>query len=87
MGHRRGEGADLNNLGVAFESMKNYEEALACFLRAKDIRIEIKDPNFKTTEANIKELKGKLGEKEFKKLETEVASRAGEIVKGLLNKK
>ncbi|VVB52243.1 Photosystem I assembly protein Ycf3 [uncultured archaeon] len=87
IGDRRSEGIGLNNLGVAFENMKNYKDALACFLRAKDIRTDIKDPNFKTTEANIKELKEKLGEKEFENLKTDVAPKAEEIVKSLLNKK
>ncbi|CAG0974305.1 Transcriptional activator NprA [Methanosarcinales archaeon] len=87
IGDRRGEGNRLNNLGVAFKNTKNYMEALACFLRAKDIRTDIKDPNLKTTVANIKELKEKLGEKEFENLETEVPPKAGEIVKALLKKK
>ena len=77
----------LNNLGVVFENTKNYEEALACYLHAKAIRTEIKDPNLKTTEANIKELKEKLGEKEFNKLKKEVTPRNGQIINGLLNKK
>ena len=31
-GQRSGEGTHLNNLGVAFENMNNYKEALACLL-------------------------------------------------------
>jgi hypothetical protein len=42
--------------------MNKYKEALECYLRARDIRTEIKDPNLKKTEANIKELKEKIGE-------------------------
>jgi hypothetical protein len=52
------EGNNLNNLGAAFEDEKKqmYREALACYLLARDIRIQIKDPELKTTESNLKAL-------------------------------
>ncbi len=57
IGDRRGEGSHLNNLGFALINVNKYKEALACYLLARDIRAEIKDPNLKTTEDNIKTLK------------------------------
>ncbi len=84
IGDRRGEGAWLNNLGVVFKDEKKYKEALACYLLARDIRTQIKDPNLKTTESNLKNLKEELGEKEFEKLAAEVAPRAEEILRELL---
>jgi len=82
---RRGEGSYINNLGAAFENNTKYIEALACYLLAEDIRIEIKDPKIKTTESNLKELKEKLGEKEFEKLRDEVKPKADEIVRKMLD--
>ncbi len=84
IGDRRGEGADLNNLGGAFQGETKHREALACYLLAKDIRREIKDPEIKTTESNLNALKEKLGEKEFEMLLAEVAPAAEEIVMEIL---
>ncbi len=77
---------NLKNLGAgaAFDDEKKYREALACFLLAKDIRIQIKDPELKTTESNLVNLKEKLGKKEYEKLAAEVAPRADEIVRKML---
>jgi len=81
IGDRRGEGADLNNLGYAFQIEKKYKEALACYLLAKKIRIEIKDPELRRTESNFSNLKEALGEKKFEKLVKEVEPAAEEIVR------
>jgi len=78
------EGNNLNNLGYAFQNEKKHKEALACYLLAKEIRIEIKDPNLKTTESNISRLKEALGKKRFEKLVKEVEPAAEEIVKKVL---
>jgi tetratricopeptide (TPR) repeat protein len=84
IGDRRGEGNHLNNLGVAFEDEKKYTEALACYLRAREIRTQIKDPNLKTTESNLKNLKEILGKKKFEKLMAKTAPKAQEIVRKML---
>jgi tetratricopeptide (TPR) repeat protein len=84
IGDRRGEGNSLNNLGVDFMDEKKYMEALACYLLAREIRIQIKDPNLKTTESNLNSLMEKLGKKKFEKLMAEVAPRAQEIVRKML---
>ena len=84
IGNRRGEGNCLNNLGVAFEDENKYRDALACYLLAKGIRIEIKDPDIKMTESNLIALKDKLGEKEFEKLLAEVMPEAEEIIMKIL---
>ncbi len=84
MGDRRSEGNHLNNLAFAFIDENKYREALACHLLARGIRIEIKDPNIKTTESNLIVLKDKLGEKEFEKLLAEVAPRAEDIIMKIL---
>ncbi|MCX9076293.1 MAG: tetratricopeptide repeat protein, partial [Candidatus Methanoperedens sp.] len=84
IGDRRGEGARLNNLGFVFQNEKKYRDALACYLLAKDIRTQIKDPELKRTESNLKNLMEKLGEKEFEKLIKEVDPEAEEIVRKLL---
>ncbi len=84
IGERKNEGISLNNLGVCFKNDKKYQEALACYLLAKDIRTQIEDPDLKQTEANLKNLKEELGEKDFEKLEAEVAPRAAEIVRKIL---
>ena len=84
IGDRWGEGIDLNNLGVALEEKKKYHEALACYIIAKDIRTQIKDPNIKTTESNIDALKGTLGKKEYDRLMTDVVPKAEEIVREML---
>jgi hypothetical protein len=48
---------------------KNLSNApLACYLLAEDIRLEIKDPELKRTQSNLKKLKDKLGKKKFEKL-------------------
>ncbi len=86
IGDRRGEGALLNNLGDALEHDKKYKEALVCYLLAKDICTQIKDPELKTTESNLVNLKEKLGADEFEKLAAEVAPRAEEIVKEMLER-
>lgn len=82
---RRGEGSFLNNLGSFFANENKYKKALACYLLAKGIRIEIKDPNTKTTESNLNGLKDKLGKKEFEKLLAEVAPGAEEIIMKILD--
>jgi len=84
IGDREGEETWLNNLGFTFENEINYREALACYLVAKGIRIEIKDSNIKKTESNLNNLKNKIGEKEFEKLLAEVAPRAEEIITKIL---
>jgi hypothetical protein len=63
---------------------KKYREAMACHMLAKNIRTQIEDPNIEKTESNLKNLKEELGEKEFETLEAEVAPRAEEIVKKIL---
>ncbi len=80
-GDRRSESTLLNNLGATFEDVKKYEEAVACYLLAKEIHIQIEDPELKTTELNLKRLEEKLGIKKFEMLLAEVAPRAEEIVK------
>jgi len=84
IGDRRGEGAWLNNLGAAFQDEKKYTEALACYLLAREIRIQIKDPELKRTESNLNILKEKFGKKEFEKQRAQTTPRAQEIVKMLL---
>jgi tetratricopeptide (TPR) repeat protein len=84
IGDRRGEGTWLNNLGAIFMDKEKYREALSCLLLAKDIRTRIKDPNIKTTDSNLQNLKEKLGEKGFEKLAAEAAPRAEEIVRKML---
>ncbi len=84
IGDRRNEGTWLNNLGYIFKNEKKYKEALAFYLLAKEIRIQIKDPMLKTTESNLKKLKEELGEAEFEELSAEVAPRAKEIIKEIL---
>lgn len=84
IGDRRGEGLWLNNLGLAFQNEKKHIDALACYLLAKKIRIEIKDPHITTTELNLSKLKEELGEKEFEKLESWSAPRAEEMVRKIL---
>ncbi len=84
IGDRRNEGVLLNNLGYVFKNKNKYIEALACYLLAKEIRAQIKDPNLKTTDSNLKNLKEELGEAEFEKLAAEAAQGAEEIVRKML---
>jgi len=84
IGNRRIESAGLNNLGVAFEYLEKYDLALACYLLARKICKEIRDPEIKATENNIKELKTKIGEKNFQKLMDTVEQKAKEIIQGIL---
>ncbi len=81
IGDRRGEGNHLNNLGFAFQMEKKYREALACYLLAKEILIE---PNIRTTESNINNLKEELGENEFETLIKEIEPRAEEIIRKIV---
>ncbi len=60
----------------ALHTEKKYREALGCYFLAKEIRIEIKDPNLKITESNLSNLKEALGEFEFEKLLKEVEQAA-----------
>jgi tetratricopeptide (TPR) repeat protein len=87
--HERGdtgyEAIMLNNLGVVFVEEKRYKEALACYLLAKDIRLQIEDPILRVTESNLKDLEVKLGRREFEILASEVAPRAVEIVRKILD--
>ena len=84
IGDRRNEGIQLNHLGFHFEEENKYREALACYMLAKKIYLEIKDLNIKTTESNLESLKEKLGKVKFEKLEAEVAPKAKEIVNQIL---
>ena len=84
IGDRSNEGVWLNNLGDTFLNEKKYEEAMACYLLAKDVKIQIEDPTLHTTESKLKKLKEELGVKKFETLEAEVAPRAEEIVKNIL---
>ena len=86
IGNRRGEGIWLNNLGVVFKDLGKYDLALACYLLAKKIRMEIKDPKVETTENNINELKTKIGAEEFQKLMATVEPKAEEIIQGILGR-
>jgi len=84
IGDRKNEGIWLNNLGGAFTDEKKIKEAMACYLLAKDIRIQIEDPYLESTESNLKKFKENMGENNFETLEAEVAPRAAEIVKNIL---
>jgi tetratricopeptide (TPR) repeat protein len=84
IGDRRGEGVWLNNLGVAFKDLKNYDLALACYLLARTIRGEIRDREIERTENNISVLKTKMGAEEFQKLMATVEPKAEEIIQGIL---
>ena len=77
---RRNEGNWLNNLGVAFKNLKKYDLALACYLLARKIRREIRDPEIETIENNISGLKNEVGKKEFQKLMDRVEPKAEEII-------
>jgi tetratricopeptide (TPR) repeat protein len=87
IGDRINESTWFNNLGDVFQNEKKYKEALACYLSAKGIRTRINDPKLKTTESKLKNLEEKLGEKEFEKLAAEVAPRAEEIVRKMLEER
>ncbi len=88
IGDRRNEGVWLNNLGIAFRHEKKYKEALACSILAKETITITGYSKLKTTELNLEnlkeDLKDELGEKEFETLEAEVAPRAAEILKNIL---
>jgi tetratricopeptide (TPR) repeat protein len=84
IGDKRGEGTHLNNIGATFQTQEKYTEALVYHLLAREIRIQIKDPNLKTTESNLNNLKEELGEKEFEKLMAKTAPGAQEIVRKML---
>lgn len=45
-----------------------------------------KDPEIKRTQSNLKDLKEKLGAKEFKKLKAKVEPKAEEIVRKMLDR-
>ncbi len=84
IGDKKNEGMWLNNLGTAFQNENKYKEALACHLLAKEIRIQIEDPELERTESNLKKLKEKLGAEEFEKLAADVAPKAEDIVRKML---
>jgi tetratricopeptide (TPR) repeat protein len=83
IGDRRGEGNWLNNLGLVFKDLKKYDLALACYLLARKIRREIRDPKIETTENNIDDIKTKIGKKEYQKLLDMVEPKAEEIIQGI----
>ncbi len=83
IGNRIFEGRWLNDLGEIFANEKQYKEAIACLLLAKDIRTRIKDKSLEKTESNLENLKRNLGEKEFEKLKVEVELGAENIVRKL----
>ena len=87
IGDRHGEISCLNNIGSAFGDKRKYKEAFACFLYSKNICTEINHFELKKTESNLEKLKKELGEKEFEKLEAEVAPKAKEIVNQILESK
>ena len=82
-----GEATLFNNLGIAFQDKNMYKEAFAFYYLARGMFTYIKNLNIKTTESNLESLKEKLGEKEFEKLEAEVAPKAKEIVNQILESK
>ena len=84
IGDRRGEGTWLNNLGVTFKDLKKYDVALACYLLARKIRIEIRDPEIERTENEINDIRNKIGKVEFQKLMDTVEPKAEEIIQGIL---
>ncbi len=84
IGNRQNESLWLNNLGIALKDEKRYKEALACYLLAKNICTQIEDSDLETTESNLINLKEKLGAEEFEKLAAEVAPRAEEIVREMM---
>ncbi len=83
IGNRQFEGRWLNDLGEVFTDEKQYKEALACLLLAKDIRTQIEDKSLGKTKSNLKNLKEKLSEEGFKKLKAEVEPRVEKIVREL----
>ncbi|NOR46718.1 MAG: hypothetical protein GQ533_01535, partial [Methanosarcinaceae archaeon] len=62
---------------------KIYVNALAFFIIARDIFIEIKSPHIETINSNLKRLEEEIGKTEFEKLMAEVAPKAEEIVRKL----
>ncbi len=81
---QRHKGLWLNHLGIAFMNEEEYKEALACYFLAKDILSQIENPEIKRTEANLNNLKEALGKERYEKLTAEVAPRAEEIVRKIL---
>ena len=69
---------------MTFKDLEKYDLALACYLLARKIHKEIRDPRIEKTENSINELKTKIGAEEFQKLMATVEPKAEEIVQGIL---
>jgi len=86
-GDKGSEGDGLNELGIAFEKSQEYDKALPCYLLARRIREELKDPEARLTQSNIDRLIAALGGKRFSQLMRRVGPRADKVVEKILKEK
>ncbi|MFQ6043887.1 MAG: tetratricopeptide repeat protein, partial [Candidatus Poribacteria bacterium] len=66
------EGYSLNSLGMIYCTRRQYQLALACFMRAAAVWRAISDPQLNEAEHNIKNLRKQLGEMYFAAVEAQV---------------
>lgn len=65
------QGSAWNNLGVVYEKLKRYREALICYLKALPNYELIRSPYAETTRNNIAEIHTTVGEQDWPALEKE----------------
>lgn len=59
IGYRQGEGNSLGNLGLAYDSLGQYDKARECYEQSISILVDIKSPNAATVRKWLSKLEGK----------------------------
>jgi len=80
VGNRGGEGSMLNNIGTLYLEQTRYDVALACFLLAKEIFIEIQSSGLDGTKNYIQKLHEEVGDELFATLLSQIEPQAPQAV-------
>jgi tetratricopeptide (TPR) repeat protein len=85
VGNRGGEGTTLWNIGALYFQQSRNDAALACFLLARDIYLEVLSPNRERVQKWIDDLQERVGESEFVTLSERVEPHAALLVEKTLH--
>ena len=81
----RGEGWTLHNIGMIALEQKRYDLALTCFLSAESRFKKAHSPDDKLPQRYIKQLALEVGEQQYSTLQSEIGTKANQIIEQALS--